>query len=101
MDASEIHANRLNAKEVILPGSGENYRFSVEDRAIKLSGGDQELRTAFLLRNQPIRRENHQGFLGESERSSPTNHFRIPTKHDMISGSFRETSHAAITLNQE
>ena len=50
---------------------------------------------------QPIRGENHQGFFGESERSSPTTHFQMLAKHDMISGSFRETSHAAITLNQE
>ena len=49
MDASEIHAKRHNTKE--------------------LSGGDQDLRTSTLIRDHPIRGEDHQDFLGESEGS--------------------------------
>ena len=69
MDASEIHAIRLNAKKVILPKSCENYKFPVADATVKPYGGDQALRTSTLMRNQPIRGESHQDFFGESERS--------------------------------
>ena len=40
MDASEIHAKRLNAKEVTLPNSGVNYTFPVADGVVKPYGGD-------------------------------------------------------------
>ena len=30
MDASELHARRLNAKEVLTPMGGDNYIFLVE-----------------------------------------------------------------------
>ena len=35
IDASEIHAKMLNAKEVILPQSGENCKFPVADRTVQ------------------------------------------------------------------
>ena len=35
MDASEIHAKRHNAKEVLLPKSGENCKFSVADGTVQ------------------------------------------------------------------
>ena len=41
MDASEIHATRLNAKEVFTPQNDETLIFLVEDGTVKLSGGDQ------------------------------------------------------------
>ena len=47
MDASEIHAKRLNAKEMFTPQKGEN-KFPVADGTVKLSGGDQVLRTSHL-----------------------------------------------------
>ena len=50
MDASEIHARRLNAKEVLTPMKGENYIFPVEDGTVKISGEDQDLRTSTLIR---------------------------------------------------
>ena len=43
-DASEIHARRLNAKEVLTPIKGDNFRFPVADRTIKVSEGDRSLR---------------------------------------------------------
>ena len=46
MDASEIHAKRLSAKEVILHNGDENYKFPVADGTVHLSGGDQELTTS-------------------------------------------------------
>ena len=38
MDASEIHAKRLNAKEVLTPMNDENFIFQVADGTVKLSG---------------------------------------------------------------
>ena len=40
MDASEIYAKRLNAKEVLTPMSGEKFIFPIADGTVKLSGGD-------------------------------------------------------------
>ena len=42
MDASEIHARRLIAKEVITLRNFENFIFPIADGKVKLSGGDQE-----------------------------------------------------------
>ena len=66
MDASEIYSKRLNAKEVIFPKEGE-FIFPIADGRINFSGGDQELRTPTLIREHPIRGEDHVDFLGESE----------------------------------
>ena len=76
MDASEIHVKRLNAKEVMLLESGEEFISPVADGTVKPSGGDQALRTPTLTRNQAIRRERHQDFLGESEGSPLAQHFQ-------------------------
>ena len=51
MDASEIHAQRLNAKEVILRKSDENCKFPVADGTVQPYGGDQALRTSTLTQN--------------------------------------------------
>ena len=76
MDASELHARRLNA-EVITPQNGETFVFPIADGKVKLSGGDQVLRTSTLSR-------------------------RVSTTTRLIAtGRFQETSCTAITLNQE
>ena len=75
MDASEIDAKRLNAKEVILPKSGENCKFPVADGTAQPHGGNQGLRTSTLIRNQPVRGESRQAFLDESKGSLPTTYF--------------------------
>ena len=41
MDGSEIHAKRLNAKEVLTPKNCEQIKFPVADGTVKLFGGDQ------------------------------------------------------------
>ena len=46
MDASELHTRRLNAKEVLTPVKGETFIFPVADGTVKVSGGDQRLRTS-------------------------------------------------------
>ena len=53
MDASEFHARRLNAKEVLTPTKGENFRFKVAGGTVKISGGDQDLRTSTLIWDSP------------------------------------------------
>ena len=53
MDASEIYAKRLNAKEVIFPKENEKFIFVSADGRIKLSGGDQELRTSTSITEHP------------------------------------------------
>ena len=71
MDASEIYAKRLNAKEVIFPKEDGKFIFPVADGRMKFVGGDQELRTSTLIRDHPIRGEDKRDFLGESEGSPP------------------------------
>ena len=41
VDASDIHARRLSAKEVITPNDGENFIIPCADGTVKISGGDQ------------------------------------------------------------
>ena len=72
MAASEIYSKRLNAKEVIFPKENGKFILPAADGRIKLSGGDQELRTPTLIREHPIRRESQRNFLGESEGSPPS-----------------------------
>ena len=72
MDASEILAKRLNAKEVLTPMSGEMFIFPVADGTVKLSGGDQGLRTSTLIRDRPERGEEQGNLLGEPDGSSST-----------------------------
>ena len=64
MDASEIYAKRLNAKEVLTPMNGEKCTFPVADGTVKLSEADQVLRTSTLIRYRSDR--------GESDGSSST-----------------------------
>ena len=77
MDASEIYSKRLNAKEVTLLKEMEIH-FPAVDGGIKLSGGDQELRTPTLIREHPIQGESRRNFLGEWEWSLP------PSPHDSL-----------------
>ena len=78
MDASEIYSKRLNAKEVIFPKENVKFIFPAADGRIKLSGGDQELRTPILIREHPIRGESQRDFLGESEGSLPQPQDSLP-----------------------
>ena len=55
MDASELHARRLNAKEVLTPMKGVNPVFPVADGTVKVSGGDRRLRTYALVRDRSER----------------------------------------------
>ena len=53
LDASELHARSLNAKEVLTPMKGEKFIFQVADGTVKISGGGQNLRTSTLIQDSP------------------------------------------------
>ena len=84
MDATEIYSKRLNAKEVIFPKENGKLIFPAADGRIKLSGGDQELRTPTLIREHPIRGESQRDFLGESEGSLPPPQDSLPDAGEAI-----------------
>ena len=107
MDASEIHARRLNAKEVLTPKKGDNFKFPVSDGTVKNTGGDRRLRPSTFIKDRPERGEEQEAFRGESdELSSPTllqddSKNGTMRKPRMISGLLREISFIATTRNPE
>ena len=106
MDASEIYAKRLIAKEVLTFVGGEQFIFPIADGTVKLSGGDQVLRTFTLIRDNPDRGEVQENLLGESnELHSPTPHQEDSTRDDEESKNdfwtIQENSFFVITLNPE
>ena len=73
MDASELHARRLSAKEVLTPMKGDNFISPVADGTVKNSGRDRRLRPSTLIRDRPERGEEQEVLRGESdELFSPT-----------------------------
>ena len=51
--------------------SGEKLKFPIADGTVKLSGGDQVLRTSTSIRDRPDRGEEQRSLLGESDGSPP------------------------------
>ena len=84
MDASEIYSKRPNAKEAIFPKENGNFIFPVADGRIKLSGGDQDLRTSTLVRDHPIQGQSNIDFLGGSEGSLPQLQDSLPNAGEAI-----------------
>ena len=72
MDASELHARRLNAKEVITLMKGKHFIFLVADGTVKISGEGQDLRTCTLIWDSPDRGEEQDKLRGVSDGSSST-----------------------------
>ena len=73
MDASEIHARRLNAKEVLTPMKGDNLYSQSRMEQSKHLGGDRHLKTSTLIRDHPERGKEQEVFRGKSDGlSSPT-----------------------------
>ena len=73
MDASELHARRLNAKEVLTPMKGDNFIFPVADGTVKIYGRDQRLRTSALTRDRAEWGDEQEILQGKSdELHSPT-----------------------------
>ena len=72
MDASELHARRLNAKEVLTPQRSGNFIFPVTDGTVRILG-EQRLRTSTLTQDRPERGEEQEILQGNSdELHSPT-----------------------------
>ena len=67
MDASELHARRLNAKEVLTPQRSGNFIFSVADGTVNIFGREQRLRTSTLTRDRPERGEEQEILQGKSD----------------------------------
>ena len=67
-----LHARRLNAKEVLSPMQGEKFVFPIADATVTISGEDQDLRTSTLIRDSPDRGEEQDHLRGESDGSSST-----------------------------
>ena len=74
LDASEIYARRLNAKEVLItPKKGDEITFPAADGTAKLSGRDYEFREHNLRREHTVRSEDLSGEIqGEPGVSQPT-----------------------------
>ena len=72
MDASQLHARRLNATEVLTPMKGENSYSQSQKERFKKTGENQDLRTSTSIWDSPDRGEEQGNLLGESEGSSST-----------------------------
>ena len=83
MDASEIHAKRLNAKEVLTPMKGDNFMFPVAGGTVKTSGGDQKQRPSTLLRIVQNEERNKKFFEENQTGSLLQPHFKM-TLHWMM-----------------
>ena len=72
LDASEIYARRLNAKEVLSPKGVNFFKFPIADGTAKLFGRDDEFREPTPRQEQLAGSEDLRGELqGKSERSPP------------------------------
>ena len=73
MDASELRARRLNAKEVSQPQRSGNFIFPLADGTVKIFGREQRLRISTLTRERREQREEQEILRGKSdELHSPT-----------------------------
>ena len=82
MDASELHARRLDAKEMLTPQRSRNFIFPVADGTVQIFGREQRLRTSTLTRDRPERGEEQEILQGKSdELYSP-----IPLQQELNAG---------------
>ena len=88
MDALEIHARRLNAKEVLTPMKGDSFMFPVADGTVKIFGGDRRLRPAPLIRDCPapetiiiLNEERNKKFFEENQTDSLLQLLFMMTQH--------------------
>ena len=89
MDASELHARRLNAKEVLMPMKGENFLFPAADGTVNISGEEQDLRTSTSIWDSPDRGEERDNLQGESDGSSSTSRQDSSWSDGEAKGDFR------------
>ena len=73
VDASELHARRLDAKEVLTPQRSGNFIFPVADGTRIIFGREQRLRTSTLTQERPERGEEQEILQSKAdELDSPT-----------------------------
>ena len=82
MDASELHARRLNAKEVLTPQRSGNFVFPAADGTIKIFGWVQRLRTSTLTRERPERGEEQEILEGKSDELDYPTHLQEDSTPD-------------------
>ena len=82
MDASELHARRLNAKEVLTPQRSGNFIFPVADGTIKIFGRGQRLRTSTLTWDRPERGEEQKILQGNSDEWYTPSHLQEDSTRD-------------------
>ena len=103
MDASELHARRLNAKELLTPQRSGNFHIPNRRWNSQNLWREQRLRTSTLTREPPERGEELQG--NSDEWYSPFHLQDDSTRDDeeakMTSGRSQENSFIVITLYQE
>ena len=106
MNASELHARSLNAKEMLPPQRSRNFIFPVADGTVKIFGGGQRLRTSTLARDWPERGEEQEILQGIQmygilhpifKKTQPV----MMWKRKMISGRSQENSFIANKWNPE
>ena len=82
MDASELYARRLNAKEVLTPQRSGNFIFRVADGTVKIFGGERRLRTSRLTRHRPERGEGSEILQGNSDERYTPSHLQEDSTRD-------------------
>ena len=67
MDASEIHARKAHAKEVLTPLRSEHFIFPFSDGTVQIFGEERRLRTSTLTRQRPEQGEESTILHGNSD----------------------------------
>ena len=76
MDASQLHARRLNAKEVLTLQRSENFVFPVADGTVTIFGREQRLGTSTSTRDCPERGEEQEILQGKPDELHSPIHFK-------------------------
>ena len=102
MDAQELRARRLNAKEVLTPQRSGDFVFPVAVGTVKIFGWERLLRTSTLTQDPPERDEEQHIFQGYSDEWYTPSHHEDDSirddeeaKHDFwtITGEFNYRHH--------
>ena len=100
LDASEIRARRLNAKEVLTPKWSENSVFPIADGTEKLFGRDHDVKES-TLRRELVRSEDLREELQGNSKGLNRQKLKMTLKPAMTFAHWKETSFIVITPNLE
>ena len=97
MDAVEIRARRISAKDVLTPTRSEHFILQVPDGTTKLSGRDHEFREPTPRREPTVRSEDFSrelhGELGQSKTTETTDDAETRNDFWSIEGDFIHRHH--------